>query len=174
MQEGRAFRFGHELHMAHGDRLLDLADRMGTSVEQLVATNYNRLTHIHNPDRPGKDVVICVVPSFRQSKVPFPPFPLRIFAFLRLHCTSPPSLCWPVPCLRSARSPDARVLQRLQANRSGSEAATGGAQILSVRVLVDWRAGADGARASCRRTEWEKIFAKKTPTSDRIAMRLHL
>ena len=85
VQEGRAFRFGHELHMAHGDRLLDLAERMGTSVEQLVATNYNRLTHIHNPDRPGRDAVICVVPSFRQSKVPLPPFPLPIFAFLRLH-----------------------------------------------------------------------------------------
>jgi len=66
--EGRAFRFAHELHMAPGESLRDVAQRMGTSVEQLVAINHNRLTHIHNPERPGRGAVICVVPSFRDSK----------------------------------------------------------------------------------------------------------
>jgi len=66
--EGRSFRFAHELHVAPGESLRDVAERMGTSVERLVATNYNRLTHIHNPQRPGQDAVICVVPLFQEAK----------------------------------------------------------------------------------------------------------
>ena len=53
-EQGRIFRFGHELHLAAGDSLADLATRMGTTVEQIVDANDNRLTHIQNAQRLGE------------------------------------------------------------------------------------------------------------------------
>jgi len=61
VQAEQVFRFAHELRLLAGDRLQDVATRMGTTVDRIFATNYNRLTHFHNPDRPGTNAVcVCV------------------------------------------------------------------------------------------------------------------
>jgi hypothetical protein len=67
--EGHIFRFAHEMHLLPGDSIKDIATRMGTTVERILSSNYNRLTHVHNHERPGKNAVLCVVPSFFKSKV---------------------------------------------------------------------------------------------------------
>jgi len=66
--EGHIFRFAHEMHLLPGDSIKDIATRMGTTVERILSSNYNRLTHVHNHERPGKNAVLCVVPSFFKSK----------------------------------------------------------------------------------------------------------
>jgi hypothetical protein len=49
--------------------LLTVSMNAGTTVELIFETNRNRLTHIHNPARPGGNSVICVIPSFHEAKV---------------------------------------------------------------------------------------------------------
>ena len=71
-QQGHAkrstYRFAHEYHVRPGETMESIAERFGTTVENLLKLNQNLITHVHNPKRVQTGDVLCLAPHFHQTK----------------------------------------------------------------------------------------------------------
>uniref|UniRef100_A0A6U5BHX2 LysM domain-containing protein n=1 Tax=Hemiselmis andersenii TaxID=464988 RepID=A0A6U5BHX2_HEMAN len=64
---GSVYRFGHMYEMREGESMGEVAERFGTTVEELLRLNRNLITHVHNPARVREGDVVCVVPQWHNT-----------------------------------------------------------------------------------------------------------
>mmetsp|Transcript_27376 Transcript_27376/g.69059 ORF Transcript_27376/g.69059 Transcript_27376/m.69059 type:complete len:697 (+) Transcript_27376:40-2130(+) len=64
---GERYRFGHMYEVREGESMEEVAERFGTSVEELLRLNRNLITHVHNPVRMREGDVVCVIPQWRNT-----------------------------------------------------------------------------------------------------------
>lgn len=61
---GQVYRYAHEYQVRTGESMVEIANRFGTSVTEVMRLNFNTVTSMVNPERLKAGDTICVVPHW--------------------------------------------------------------------------------------------------------------